>query len=65
MDHLCVLFSQPHSLFQRFEIPEHSLTTDGGSMDHQLVLQKVHNGKQYQQEYIVASSDPDVLNMHL
>ena len=32
-----------------------------GGMDHQLDPQKVHNRKYYQQESLMASSDPDVI----
>ena len=45
--------------------PYHSLTTDGGIMDHQMDLQKVHNRKYYQQESLMASPDPDVIKIHL
>ena len=34
-------------------------------MDHQMELQKVHSRKQYQQESLMASSDPDVNKIHL
>ena len=34
-------------------------------MDHQLDIQKVHNQKYYQQESLIASSDPDVIKIHL
>ena len=37
----------------------------GRSMDHQLVLQKVLNRKYYQQESLMASSDPDEIKIHL
>ena len=34
-------------------------------MDHQLDLQKVPNRKQYQQEPLRSSSDPEVVKIHL
>ena len=34
-------------------------------MDLQLDLQKVHNQKYYQPESVMASSDPDVIKIHL
>ena len=43
----------------------HSLTTDEGNMAHQLEPQKVHNRKYYQQESLIASSDPDVIKIPL
>ena len=34
-------------------------------MDHQLELQKVHNRRVFQQESLIASSDSDVIKIHL
>ena len=44
---------------------DHTLLQMEGSMDHQWDLQKVHNRKYYQQESLMACSDPDVIKIHL
>ena len=41
------------------------LTKMEGRVDHQLELQKVHIRNSYQQESLMASSDPDVIKIHL
>ena len=45
--------------------PHHRLTTDGREHGSQNGLQKVQNQNIYQQETLMASSDPDVIMIHL
>ena len=63
--YVCYLLSHiACSKDSQVKIPVHRLMTDGDRMNHQLEIQKVRNPKQYQQEFLMASSDPDVIKIH-